>query len=201
MFSCGLSGNMHRNDRIIVSLGIIMLLVALIGAALGGSPKITEDVENGVEDFRDWPLQTISEGSRRGSSTEQSDQIEIFNITESYVTQVTIELRWLDEAPDYSNFENQPDEFNFTVYTPWDAEIGSIGDFNAIGAAGQIIEIIKVPEEGIEQSSALGEWKINIHCGNCGDQTLSRPNAGVLIIEDNGNDWTLTFKYEFHTNN
>jgi hypothetical protein len=57
-----------------------------------------------------------------------------------------------------------------------------------------------VPEEGIESSAALGEWKINIHCGNCGDQEPTISIIGIRDIADTGNGWALEFQYWFHTN-
>ena len=57
-----------------------------------------------------------------------------------------------------------------------------------------------IPEVGIRDSEASGIWNINIHCGNCGDQEPIRKIGNFRDIEDTGNDWAMTFDYEFHGN-
>ena len=196
---------MHRNDRIIIIIGLFVVLIALVGAAFGGAPKIEEVIEEELGDFRDWPVRTSPKFNEKGYSTENSidDEVVVINITESYVTEVYIELLWDDEDPDYMNYENQPDMFNFTVYPPWDTETGiaSIDKYNEADGSGQIIEIIQISEERVEQSAAIGEWTIKVHCSDCGDQVPVLDITGLRRVEDTGNAWTLNYDYSFHTNN
>ncbi len=190
---------MRRNDRIMIILGIVIVIIALVGAAVGGSPKITEEDEESAVDFRNWPIRTSPIRHISGSSQENSDEVIVINVTDKYVVRVVVELNWLDEAPERNNLENQPDSFNFTVFTPWEETISSDDVFNPIGNAGQITETIVTPEEGIEDA-AIGEWTISIHCGNCGDQVPTINIIGLREVEDTGNDWVLDYYYEFHTN-
>ena len=78
--------------------------------------------------------------------------------------------------------------------------ISSLDVFNPIDGAGQIIEEIVIPEAGIKDG-AIGEWKVNIHCGDCGDQEPRFSPGDFRDIADTGNDWRLSYYYEFHTNN
>ena len=45
-------------------------------------------------------------------------------------------------------------------------------------------------------SSAYGEWTVNIHCVECGDDSSS---FGNRMTSDTGNEWDLTYYYEYHS--
>jgi len=193
---------MHRNDRMIIFLGIIIVVIALVGAAVGGSPKVKKDGEDEEDDYTKWPIKDSDVKHISGSSSENSDETVIFNITDKYVLRITYELNWLDEADTtgLGDYTNQPDSFNFTVLTPWEEAFSSDNVFNPQGNAGLITETIEIPEEVIKDG-AIGEWTLMIHCGECGDQTPRVSLGGYRDIQDTGNDWILTRYYEFHTNN
>jgi hypothetical protein len=184
-------------------IGFFVIIIALVGAAIGGSPKPTEDAGKDIDDFRNWPLKPSEMRHLNGHLNENSDETIIMNVTEKYVTSVLIELNWLDEADATGpgDYENQPDSFNFTITTPWGTKISSDEVYNPLNQAGYISKNVTIPEEGVESSTALGEWKVTIHCGNCGNHQPRINFSGFREIEDNGNDWALSYKYEFHTNN
>ena len=194
---------MHRNDRLMIMLGILVVIIALIGAAVGGSAKIDDVVQDEIVNPLAWPVSTSPVKHISGNLNENSHETIGLEVNDTYVTKVIIELNWLDEAPATGpgRYENQPDTFNFTVVTPWDAIISSDEMPNPIGEAGQVREEIIVPEEGVKTSAALGTWDITIYCGNCGDQTPRVSILGIRDIQDTGNAWALTMVYEFHTNN
>jgi hypothetical protein len=184
-------------------LGFIIIIVALVGAAVGGSPKADETGGKEELNIFDWPTKTSELKHLNGKLDENDDETIFFNVTQNYVFKVTITLNWLDEAPATGpgRYQNQPDSFNFTVYTPWKEIISSIDAENEIGEAGIITETIMVPEDGIKSSEALGEWKVVIHCINCGEQKPQISIFDFRTIEDTGNDWALSYQYEFYTNN
>ena len=72
---------------------------------------------------------------------------------------------------------------------------------NPQGSAGLIVEEVVVPEEVLDTNVATGEWKINIHCGNCGDNEPRINIIGIRTIDDTGNDWSLSYQYDFHASN
>lgn len=194
---------MQKNDRTIVFLGIIIVLIALVGAAVGGQPKIPDYDGDDTEEYKNWPIRKSPIAHKKGTSNENSDEMINFTVTESYVTRVVIILRWLDEADiinQRGRHENQPDTFNFTVFSPYGATISSLVVFNPREEAGIIEEIVILPEEGVKNSDALGIWDINIHCGNCGDQVPPLSVTNLRTEEDTKNDWAMTFEYEFHGN-
>lgn len=195
---------MHKNDRIIIFLGVILVIVALVGAAVGGSPKDTEDGSVPEEDYHNWPIRRSSVQHIIGEVlAENSDTtITITNINESYLTHVYFELHWEDEDnlkdAGYYKVENQPDEFNFTIITPWGDMIQSDTGLSSYGGAGVIMKDTPVPDD----ETARGNWEVTISCGNCGDQVAVGPvvGEGPVVEEDNGNGWDLLYYYEFHSN-
>jgi hypothetical protein len=198
---------MHKNDRTIVFLGLIIVIIALVGAGISGAPKIVEgDDKDPSDDYKNWPTKrssvyhVIGEELAEGSSTT----ITITNINDTYITRVFFELHWEDEdnIKDAGGLkvENKPDYFNFSVMTPW-------GQFNLsenlgseYGGAGQILMDITVPEMG----AAADEWLVTITCVDCGDQVVVGPITGTELYTyeaDDSNGWELSYYYEFHTNN
>lgn len=192
---------MHRNDRIIVFLGVIIAIIALVGAGVGGSPKMEEDTEPEIN-YHDLPIKSSAMKHITGEVLNEysGTLVEINDINESYVTKVYFELHWEDEAnirdPGVGKIENQPDYFNFTVITPWQAEILSDTVASEDGA-GVIMMEIPVPEDG----EVRGKWSIFIYCGECGDQVVIGPLGRELFTyeEDTGNGWELSYKFDFHT--
>jgi hypothetical protein len=185
-----------------IIIGMAVVFIALIGAVVGGGPKL-EDAEEVVPvDPLSWPIRESGVTHINGYLNENSDETQEFEINDTYVTEATFELNWLDEAPETGpgRYQNQPDTFNFTVKTPWGALISSDEQPNNIGQAGQITEKVSVPEKGIKTSAAMGTWEITIYCINSGDQTPRISIIGIRDIQDPGNAWEMNLVYKFHTN-
>ena len=193
---------MHRNDRLIILLGLIVVVIALVGAAIGGQPKAPEESPDEVIDYTQWPVVHSPQKTLKGNSIENTDEMVSFNVSDEYVISVSLELNWKDEsnAQGLGLYQNQPDSFNFTVYTPWGDVIESDTVLNEVNSGGVIEEVITVPTEGIKDG-AMGKWEVNIHCGNCGDQEPTVSVGNFRDIEDTGNAWVLIYIYEFHSNN
>ena len=193
---------MHRNDRLIILLGLFVTIIALVGAAIGGRPKVPEGESEEVVDYTDLPIVHSPQKTLKGNSQEFTDQMVNFNVSDEYVISVNLELHWKDEsnAQGLGRYQNQPDGFNFTVYTPWGEVIESESRLNEINIGGVIEETIMIPTEGIKDT-AMGKWDVNIHCDNCGDQEPTVNVVGARDIADTGNAWVLIYIYEFHSSN
>lgn len=196
---------MHRNDRIIIYLGLVLVVIALVGAAVGGSPK---GIEEGFEpelDIHDWPIRTSSIRHITGEVLAENSNvtITISDINESYITEVFFELHWEDEDnikdAGFYKVENQPDYFNFTVVSPSDQMYFSDTEASTHGGSGIIEMNIPMPED----EEVLGDWTVIIYCGECGNQVVVGEiiGEGPTVEEDTGNGWALTYYYLFRTNN
>ena len=112
---------------------------------------------------------------------------------------MTIELTWEDEPSQYLHGTNQPDSFNLTVITPWQKTINSDINSNPLNGEGKITENVEIAEFDIANNTATGEWSVNIHCVNCGED-ISNPPLN-RVTEDPGNSWVLSYYYEYHRSN
>ena len=62
-------------------LGFFVVLVALIGAAVGGSPKIVDDDDDKIVDFREWPIKSSPNKHMNGHLEENTGEDIFINIT------------------------------------------------------------------------------------------------------------------------
>ena len=197
---------MHKNDRIIILLGLFIVVIALTGAAVFGESKPMDNEDKGIIDYHLWPVSTNPIRSINGERiNENSDTtITINDINETYVIEVHFELHWEDEANTKDagalKIQNKPDYFNFTVFTPWEEMFTSEMTGSTNGGAGQILLDIIAPDE---PGAATGDWRVTIYCGDCGDQWLLGPTGQdrYKVEDDTGNNWLLLYYFEFYTNN
>ena len=196
---------MLKNDRIILFLGIIIVIIALAGAAISGGALHEERSKDDALDYHNWPVRRISTRKIIGERLNENSEItlNITDINETYVINVYFELHWEDEdnlkdAGVYK-VKNKPDYFDYTVISPWKKVFKSETTPSSAGGSGVIHMDISIPEN----ETAAGEWLVTIHLGDCGDQVMYGEVVGELatIEEDTGNNWALTYYYEFHTNN
>jgi len=196
-----LGGGMHRNDRIIIYLGLVLVVIALVGAAVGGSPKGMEEDFEPELDITDWPIVRSQIGRIVGEELQENTNttIMINNINESYLITVYFELHWEDEANSKEagllKIINEPDYFHFEVFTPWE-ELFISEMIGSSDGTGQILMDVPVPDD----EDTLGEWQVTIYCHDCGDQASTGP-LGTTVEEDTGNGWALTYYYSFYSNN
>ena len=186
--------NWGYSSKLIVICSFVMLFFSLSGC-------INDNGGDGgsEEDWREWPIVQSSVERESGHCNEGESEIEEFDIYDYYVTKIYIELYWEDE-PNITTGRtnvNQPDSFNITIFTPWNETINSDVIFNPIGGIGHILETIEVPEEGIVNNTANGEWIVYIHCTECGN---FESEFGSIGFTDNGNSWDLSYYYEYHSN-
>lgn len=193
---------MNRGQLIelIIICSIIITILSLSGCIENGNDNDNND-QDLEEDWREWPIIKSDAGYEQSHSDENSEEIIIVNITEEYVTSLTVELTWEDEPPVSQYYENQPDTFKLRVSTSWEEDIKSNMTNNSIGEAGYINLTINVSEDDIVTSAMVGEWAINIQCVDCGDQERSIGPIGFTTMQDDSNAWELTYYYEFHRSN
>jgi len=197
---------MNRGQLIelIIICSIIITILSLSGCIEDSNDNDNND-QNLEEDWRYWPIikssvnQTIGEVLAENSITT----ITIYNINESYLTQVFFELHWNDEDNLKDNgtykVQNQPDYFNFTVNSPWGERYYSETLGNSHNGSGIIFLNISVPST----YEGDGSFLVNIYCGDCGDQVAVGPGVseGPVVEEDAGNGWELLYYYKYHSKN
>jgi hypothetical protein len=191
---------MYGKDVMVIFLGVIITLVALVGAFEGGIPKGMED-DNGngkevwrVVEFRENPIQ--------GHSTENSQSVEIITIDEAIttLTEIRFTLTWKDE-PDETitpgplqpvTLTNQPDQFALDVETPWGYSNMTDYETNQHDKEGLVSLVLTL--DGKTGGPEQNVIEVAILCGECGDQVGP---AGIYSQSDGGNSWLLTVEYEY----
>ena len=185
---------------------VLFIPFTIYGAYLGGTDMFYTQEEEVVyipdwaEDYDQVPVElpTISEYSDENSEMEETITLSDEDVQNLIGLEFT--LSWEDETPsDETRYRNEPDAFSFAVQVPDnDTALGS--DVETAGMAHISYKIFpdgNYPEED-PYYDGTGEYIITVSCHDCGDQTLKRPNLGLLDIADTGNDWTLSIIYKYH---
>jgi len=193
-----------------ITAGIVLLFIpiTIYGAYLGGPNTLFEDDEV-IMIPADWDtdysiiderIVTIGE-----YSTEGSDYIHELSLSErdyKNIISLTFILTWIDEDPINVRYTNQPDDFQLLVSPPWD---NSSSIESSVSSSGTITTTLSIFNSDVNKYdpfyNGTGEYKVTVHCDNCGDQVLRRPSGGVFTQPDNGNDWDLEISYKYYQKN
>jgi hypothetical protein len=193
---------MNRGQLIelIIVCSMLITILSVSGCIENGNDNDNND-QDLEEEWREWPIVQSGIDQTSGYSSENTDEVIGVSITNYYVTNVTIVLKWKDEPSTYINGTNEPDYFNFSVFTPWDEVFFSDIIGNPIDGEGQINLTINALDKYIMNIPENGEWLVKIHCGECGDD-YSQPNLFGMVrsTTDIGNVWEWSYYYEYHSN-
>lgn len=189
---------MFGKDVMVIFLGVIITLVAVVGAFAGGIPKGMEDDNGNGKEV--WRVVPVRDNPIQGHSTENSQSVEMVTIDEAIKTlnEIRFTLTW-DDEPDETVGElklvkltNQPDQFALEVVTPGGDSNMTDYEFNQYDKEGLVSIILTL--DGQTGGPDENVWEVVILCGECGDQVGP---FGEYSEPDGGNGWLLTVEYEF----
>lgn len=197
-----------KNDSIMLTFGIIVLLIALMGSAVfeGEEPEGNAGLfdvsftENSGEIF------SAADHTNEGQSwTSPMDVAGPKNITH-----LEFVLTWTDDDTSEAEVgglgvQNQPDSFSLTVTMPNGTEHSEEGtsDINTKDGIITIIvmfqsfpentfQVLSQSKETLQgeltKENGFGNWTISVTCEEAGD---SKTTTGQTTAEDDGNDWDL----------
>jgi len=188
----------------VIFLGVIITLVALVGAFEGGIPKGMDDDDGGGGDV-EWRVETFSFNPILGHSTENSQSVEMVTIEEdiSKLTEVRFTLTWDDEDDAEVSpgpigaitLTNRPDQFALEIVTPWGDSQMTDYVYNEYDKEGLVSIVLPFNGQTIEADENV--WEVVILCGECGDQV---GRTGTYSEDDGGNSWRLFVEYDFLAN-
>lgn len=196
------SKKMERNvwTHPVTPLVAILFIPILLGGtwAAGTSPLAEE--QEGPSEFTDWSDYDIVTGSQSFSdyAAENGASDTVLTMNEVNVIEVTFTLTWTDEADFSPRHNNQPDEFALEVFAPDGRDLDADYRSNPSGGSGQVSITVDFEPDKDPYENGTGEWTVTVLCGQCGDQTLWRPSAGIFDQPDNGNDWDLAVSYRYY---
>ena len=168
-------------------LGIVVVVVsASVGAALATGPRAPSDIIP-IDYVATW-----NDASNIRTEAGSNDQVVRFDIPEHNITYVMVRLSWEDDEI-VSPFGMRADELTLRVEGPstLDEEPQTVS-----GTTGELIveftNRVTPSDPDVENmdtyddTNATGEWSV----------TVSVLAQG---LRDTGNDWTVSFTYEYYT--
>ncbi len=176
---------MNSADRQVFNLGILISIIAVLGAAVaGGELDLSESDGGGANgEGEDTTYETSTSGN-----LQEGDSVEIPVDPDGMTALMgTFILTWEDEA-DLPLHENEPDRFSLKVEAPDGETVDEDSDDDGHIA----IEIDFVDEKGYK-----GEWLVTITLVNAGDQTWLGIGPNPLIGDDDSNDYSLDVEIEW----
>jgi len=198
-----------RNDNIVVTFGIIVLLIALMGSAAfeGEEP---EEVTNAYR--VEFSMNAVIALDQNGHTNEgQTTEVPLEVGEEEYlnITSMDFQLTWNDDLQPPVGDPN--DEFELTITHPEEMEEGpeydpspsESSDDEQIDITANILDIPEnidlEPGSSEEEISnkhiskvGIGTWMIEVSCNSAGDRDPT-PYG-----QDDGNDWTLTVTINYY---
>jgi POT family proton-dependent oligopeptide transporter len=184
-----------------VTMAAVVFLIPITVVSASNLPGMVlvehpDDID-GVPDWSEYDILTGSQSfSDYAGESDASDTV--FSITDVNVLEVTFTLTWTDEADSSPRHNNQPDEFALEVFAPDGRDLDADYRYNPSGGSGQVSITVDFEPDEDPYENGTGEWTVTVLCGECGDQTLWRPSAGVFDQPDNGNDWDLSVAYRYY---
>ena len=187
---------MQKTDNWMVLLGTGILLISLVGSALGGQPDNGPPPPPGG-DYH-FMLTTVSQ-TITGSGQENSQKD--YNITVNYTNLATFSatLTWQDEPANRPGQTNQPDELGLTAASP----AGEARSDKKTASQGEVTLDFAFPvteKTAASKASKAGQgsWTVTVEVGPCGDHTPLLPDPlGLRTTPDSGNAFTLEITYSY----
>jgi len=184
----------ERTDNLMVLLGTVILMISLVGSALGGQPEGPRPPQpDGVGGFELVTMQqTITGSGQENSETEHGVEANVTNLATFTVT-----LSWQDEPENRPGLTNQPDTLGVTVASPAGESRNEMKSASEGSVKVEFTFPVTEKTAASKPSKAgMGRWVVTAEVGPCGDQTPAVPDPlGLRTVADNGNAYTLEITY------
>lgn len=192
---------MTLNDKKVFSAGIVLLLIAILGALVTGENiEIEVHINDMNFDISDYSL-ADGETIIIQEYANENEPLELtHSITDVNVCNITFRLTWTDEEDsgwigNSPNHENQPDTFLMKIRSPDESIHGEASGANAIGQSGLIETTIPVPVNEVNSLNGTGDWNITIII----DAGEHMPKyVGLFLFNDVGNDFELEIFHQYY---
>ena len=176
-------------------LGMGILIISLVGSALGGQPDIPRPPdEDGDGSFE---LQTVTQ-TVTGSGNENSEKDHGITVDKTNLVTFSVTLTWQDEPANRPGLTNQPDELGIAVASPaGEAKSDSQSASQGSVSVDYAYPVTEKTAASKTSRAGMGPWAITVEVGNCGDQTPLIPGP-FRTVADTGNAYTLEITYTYY---
>ena len=178
-----------------VMLGMGILLISLVGAALGGQPdKGPPPPPDGGGSFQ---LKTVSQ-TITGTGQESTERDHGISVCATNLVTFTVTLTWQDEPANRPGLTNQPDELGLSVASP----AGETRSDKKSASQGSVkldfaFPVTEKTAASKASKAGQGPWTITVEIGVCGDQTPLIPGP-FRTVADAGNAYTVEISYTYY---
>lgn len=182
-----------KKDLVIGIVGTLILLTAMVGVFR------YEAAQRGASFDVSWPTREIN----AAATTEGINEGETRNLPvlldQRNITKVVFRFEWTDNVAN-----SAPDEFVVTITSPSGVNRSAEGSnglievvFEGLATPPPTVRLLEDNEAAARQraesyasAANTGAWSVTVQLVNAGD-VASAP-VGVPVIQDGGNEWTLT---------
>ncbi len=193
---------MNGNDRVVVISGVIVLLLMLTTAMIFRGNVAAEIEQQGDHVDLSWMSDLTLESGTDTQSQKLNEGSEAqFPIPGEgrAIKEIRAALTWVDE-PDIRRarlYENQPDSFTLAL-TSGDGNISeTISGANSADGEGSLLVQVSLTDEEIDQFKDSGDWSVIVTLDSAQNYE-PRLGPGVIVLTDNGNDFSLTIEYDYY---
>jgi len=185
----------EKTDNWMVMLGTGILLISLVGSALGGQPDNGRPPPSGGDYHF---MLTTAKKTDTGTGQENSEREHGMSVCVTNLVSFSVTLTWQDEPANRPGLTNQPDELGLTVASP----AGESRSDKKSASQGSVKLDFAFPvtdKTAASKTSKAGQgpWTINVEIGICGDQTPLIPGP-FRTVADTGNAYTLEITYTYY---
>jgi len=190
------------NDKKVYTAGIVIFLLALIGALVTGeNVTIKTSISGASIDFSQYEKKVSLPFNDAKYADEGTPLKETYTVPDLNVCNLSYRLTWTDEEDmgwigSSPNHENQPDAFTITIESPDGSVKKTDSGSNSYGQDGLIEGVVELPISSIPSQNGTGNWNITISV-DAGDHEPAR--IGLFRFLDNGNDYNLELSHEYYT--
>jgi len=182
---------MNSADRQLFNLGIVITIIAVLGAAMaGGELAEASEAGNGGGGNVANP---VFNASTSGTLNEGDSVADSWNPEGKTATVGTFILTWTDEGDATPFHENRGDRFTLTIEAPDGETSDEETETNEPGEQGRIIIVI----DFVEEKGYKGDWYTTITLDDAGDQTWFGVGPDPIAGNDDSNEYTLTIEIEW----
>ena len=207
--------NLKKNDKIILIVGVVILVIAGVGIALYTTPSNEEPVGEADSNFRDYTYtwnqktgeQIIGETLNAGKNAPYEDSVTIKNDPGTVITRVEFQLNWKDDVTygllRKKGLDTLTAEISYGTDTKNETSKGS-------GNHTFVFNLNERPEGGTLEAASLQDAQDIVDGIASGknsaifDVTVSidtgeRMFRLLKFLKDKGNDFELTATYTYYT--
>jgi hypothetical protein len=194
----------QENKKITGLVGMIIITIMLAGVFSYEASAIDvvdeqtlKELAQNIGGQASQSLREVIDNNQESGYTQENSYTDVpFKITEAHskLTWVNCTLIWQDEASQFFQGTNEPDNFKVSILGP-DEKVLAESNMKSVGPVSASLRLDYTEEDFVD--NYIGDWNIRVEAGPCGDDEAFVPLLGLRTSPDNGNDWNLDYSFTY----